>query len=417
MRLRHRGGDLVHLAYCTNVHPAEDLHGILAQLDTYAVAVRDHLGADRLGIGLWLAHRVAAGLAADPDATLRLRAELTRRGLEVVTLNGFPYEGFHQPVVKHAVYRPDWSERARPEHTANLARVLALLLPDDVTTGSVSTLPFGWRTGWTGEHQDRARRHVDALGRELAELRHRTGRTIRIAFEPEPGCVVETTAQAVRHLQGMDQGHFGLCLDVCHLAVAFEDPRQALARLARAGIEVVKAQVSCALHAETPADPEVRRALGAFDEPRFLHQTRRAGTPAPGVDDLPEALGGAGDLSGAEAALSGAEALNRDAPWRSHFHIPVHADPAPPLTSTRPVLRETLAALLTPDRPRTTHLEVETYTWSVLPEPPRDEKELAAGIAAELDWTRRELLALGLTEPTTEASSPAPTPHPIRSSS
>ncbi|MEU3479634.1 metabolite traffic protein EboE [Streptomyces sp. NPDC033754] len=416
MRLRHRGGDLVHLAYCTNVHPAEDLHGILAQLDTYAVAVRDHLGADPLGIGLWLARRVAAGLAADPDATLRLRAELTRRGLEVVTLNGFPYEGFHQPVVKHAVYRPDWSERARPEHTANLARVLALLLPDDVATGSVSTLPFGWRTGWTGEHQDRARRHVDALGRELAELRHRTGRTIRIAFEPEPGCVVETTAQAVRHLQGMDPGHFGLCLDICHLAVAFEDPRQALARLARAGIEVVKAQVSCALHAETPADPEVRRALGAFDEPRFLHQTRRAGTPAPGVDDLPEALDGAG-------ALSGAEALNRDAPWRSHFHIPVHADPAPPLTSTRPVLRETLAALLTPDRPRTTHLEVETYTWSVLPEPPRDEKELAAGIAAELDWTRRELLALGLTEPTTVATSPTPapaptpTPHPIRSSS
>ncbi|RSS56939.1 metabolite traffic protein EboE [Streptomyces sp. WAC01280] len=404
MRLRHRGGDLVHLAYCTNVHPAEDLHGILAQLDTYAVAVRDHLGADRLGIGLWLAHPVAAGLAADPDATLRLRAELTRRGLEVVTLNGFPYEGFHEPVVKHAVYRPDWSERARPEHTANLARVLALLLPDDVTTGSVSTLPFGWRTGWTGEHQDRARRHVDALGRELAELRHRTGRTIRIAFEPEPGCVVETTAQAVRHLQDMDPGHFGLCLDICHLAVAFEDPRTALARLAWAGIEVVKAQVSCALHAETPADPEVRRALGAFDEPRFLHQTRREGTPALGVDDLPE-------------ALSGGEALDSDAPWRSHFHIPVHADPAPPLTSTRPVLQETLAALLAPDRPRTTHLEVETYTWSVLPEPPRDEKELAAGIAAELDWTRRELLALGLTDPTTEANSPPTTPHPIRSSS
>ncbi|MER5708591.1 metabolite traffic protein EboE [Streptomyces sp. NPDC002122] len=428
MRLRHRGGDLVHLAYCTNVHPAEDLHGILTQLDTYAVAVRDHLGADRLGIGLWLAHRVAAGLAADPEATLRLRAELTRRGLEVVTLNGFPYEGFHQPVVKHAVYRPDWSERARPEHTANLARVLALLLPDDVTTGSVSTLPFGWRTGWTGEHQDRARRHVDALGRELAELRQRTGRTIRIAFEPEPGCVVETTAQAVRHLQGMDPGHFGLCLDICHLAVAFEDPRTALARLARAGIEVVKAQVSCALHAETPADPEVRRALGAFDEPRFLHQTRREGTPALGVDDLPEALGGEGALAGTgalsggealsgEEALRGAEALDSDAPWRSHFHIPVHADPTPPLTSTRPVLQETLAALLTPDRPRTTHLEVETYTWSVLPEPPRDEKELAAGIAAELDWTRRELLALGLTDPTTGAKSPPTTPHPIRSSS
>ncbi|MFF9854169.1 metabolite traffic protein EboE [Streptomyces litmocidini] len=404
MRLRHRGGDLVHLAYCTNVHPAEDLHGILAQLDTHAVAVRDHLGADRLGIGLWLAHRVAADLAADPGAALRLRAELTGRGLEVVTLNGFPYQGFHQPVVKHAVYRPDWSERARLEHTANLARVLAVLLPDDVTTGSVSTLPLGWRTGWTWEHQDSALRHVDALGRELAELRRRTGRTIRIAFEPEPGCVVETTAQAVQHLQGLDPGHFGVCLDICHLAVAFEDPRTALARLARAGIEVVKAQVSCALHAETPADSEVRRALGAFDEPRFLHQTRRAGTPAPGVDDLHEALTG-------PAALSG------DAPWRSHFHIPVHDDPTPPLASTRPVLRDALAALLGPDRPRTTHLEVETYTWSVLPEPPRDDKELAAGIAAELDWTRRELLALGLTGPATPAEADFPNSNPIRSSS
>lgn len=404
MRLRHRSGDPVHLAYCTNVHPAEDLHGILAQLDTCAVAVRDHLGADRLGIGLWLAYRVAADLAADPDATLRLRAELTRRGLEVVTLNGFPYQGFHQPVVKHAVYRPDWSERARLEHSVNLARVLAVLLPDDVTTGSVSTLPFGWRTGWTWESQDSALRHVDELGRELAELRRRTGRTIRVAFEPEPGCVVETTAQAVQHLQGLDPGHFGVCLDICHLAVAFEDPRTALARLARAGIEVVKAQVSCALHAETPADPEVRRALGAFDEPRFLHQTRRAGAPAPGVDDLPE-------------ALTGPAALSDDAPWRSHFHIPVHADPTPPLASTRPVLRDTLATLLTPDRPRTTHLEVETYTWSVLPEPPRDEKELAAGIAAELDWTRRELLALGLTDPATPTEAGFPHSNPVRSSS
>ncbi|WP_328946305.1 metabolite traffic protein EboE [Streptomyces sp. NBC_00250] len=385
MRFRHGSGEDVHLGYCTNVHPAEDLAGILDQLDTYAVPVREQLAADRLGVGLWLAQPVASVLAGDPGATLRFRAELDRRGLEVVTLNGFPYQGFHEPVVKGAVYRPDWSSQLRLELTADLARVLALLLPDDVPTGSISTLPFGWRADWTPERHLRALRNLDELGRRLEGIRHHTGRTIRVALEPEPGCVVETTGQAAHHLSHLDPEYFGVCLDVCHLAVAFEDPYAALRELDRAGLGVVKAQLSCALHAERPADPDVRRALAAFTEPRFLHQTRRAGVPRTGVDDLPQ-------------ALAGPLAMDRDAPWRSHFHVPLHADPEPPLTSTRPVLLRALAALLATDRPGTTHLEVETYTWSVLPSPPRTAKELAAGIAAELDWTRRELLTLGLTE-------------------
>ncbi|MFF8835854.1 metabolite traffic protein EboE [Streptomyces sp. NPDC015130] len=382
MRLRHPGGELVHLGYCTNVHPAEDLDGILAQLDAYALPVRARLDEPVLGLGLWLAHEPAAALAADPGLTRRLRAELAVRGLEVVTLNGFPYGGFHQPVVKHAVYRPDWTTPERRLHTENLACVLAGLLPDDVEEGSISTLPLGWRDDWQHPYDsDLANRQIKLLGDELDAIRRATGRTIRIAFEPEPGCVVETTDDAVRHLSGLDPRHFGLCLDVCHLAVAFETPDEALRRLAGAGIPVTKVQVSCALHADDPSDPATRAALAAFDEPRFLHQTRRAGHPATGTDDLPAALTG----------------LAADVPWRTHVHIPLHTDPAPPLASTRPVLRAALAALLRADHPVARHLETETYTWSVLPEPPRDTAGLADGIAAELDWTRRELLALGLT--------------------
>ncbi|GAA4837353.1 metabolite traffic protein EboE [Kitasatospora terrestris] len=387
MRLHHRGGDVVHLGYCTNVHPAEDLAGILHQLDTYAVPVRELLDEPVLGVGLWLARPVAALLAADPRATGRLRGELAARGLEVVTLNGFPYQGFHRPTVKHAVYRPDWSTPERLHHTADLARILALLLPDDVAAGSISTLPFGWADGWTAGQLSRARRHLDDLERALVEVREETGRTIRIAFEPEPGCLVETAGEAVHHLSDLDPHHFGVCLDVCHLAVAFEDPVEALAELGRAGIPVVKTQVSCALHAEAPADPTTRAALAGFVEPRFLHQTRQAhrtGRPAR-ADDLPDALAGPTALSG-------------DGPWRTHFHVPVHADPAPPLTSTRPELRRALAAMLAADVPATRHVEVETYTWSVLPDPPTTPGALAAGIAAELAWTRRELLRLGLTE-------------------
>src|SRR6266536_1104162 len=109
MRFRHRDGQTVHLGYCTNVHPGEELAEIVAQLDRYAVPVRERLETDRLGLGLWLAAPVATELAADPGKVRRLRRELDARGLEVVTFNGFPYAAFHAPVVKHAVYQPDWT--------------------------------------------------------------------------------------------------------------------------------------------------------------------------------------------------------------------------------------------------------------------------------------------------------------------
>jgi hypothetical protein len=78
--------------------------------------------------------------------------------------------------------------------------------------------------------------------------------------------------------------------------------------------------------------------------------------------------------------------------------VPLHADPAPPLTSTRPVLAGTLAELFGGSAAHTDHVEVETYTWQVLPDAPADDAGLVAGIAAELDWTRRQLTTLGLEE-------------------
>ncbi len=131
MRFRHPDGQRVHVSYCTNVHPAEDLDGVMAQLDRFAVPVRRALDADVLGLGLWLAAPVAATLADDQSRVDELRSALSARGLEVVTLNGFPYSGFQRAVVKHGVYRPDWTSDERLHHTVRLARVLAVLLPDD----------------------------------------------------------------------------------------------------------------------------------------------------------------------------------------------------------------------------------------------------------------------------------------------
>ncbi|WP_327287012.1 metabolite traffic protein EboE [Streptomyces sp. NBC_01198] len=389
MRLRHADGTTVHLGYCTNVHPAEDLAGIVNQLDCYAGPVRERLGTDRLGLGLWLAHDVARELAGDPAAVARLRAELGARGLEVVTLNGFPYRGFHAPVVKHAVYRPDWTTQARLAYTLDLADVLYGLLPDDVPHGSISTLPLAWRDPWNSGSRAAAGRRIRTLETGLAVRAARHGRPIRVGFEPEPGCAVETVDQIERELTGQGGDLLGVCLDVCHLAVSFEDPARVLARIAAAGLAVVKVQASCALQADDPGDPAVRRALAAFVEPRFLHQTREAGEggAAYAADDLGEALSGAGALPGA-------------APWRVHFHVPLHAPPEPPLAGTSAVLEQSLALLVGGPAALADHVEVETYTWSVLPADRRPDgpDALVAGIAAEVAWAAGTLTDLGLKE-------------------
>lgn len=370
MRLRHPNRTTVHLAYCTNVHPAEDLPGILAQLDRYAVPVREVLGVDLLGLGLWLAAPVAAALAEDRHLRLRLRRELAARGLETVTLNGFPYEAFHASVVKHRVYYPDWTDRRRLEYTRDLVTVLADLLAEDAAHGSISTLPIAWREPWSGARLDAAR---DLLN-ELALTLHRVGR-IRVGAEPEPGCVVETVDQAVALLAALDTSVFGVCIDLAHLACAWEDPAEAVDRLTAAGIPIVKAQVSVALEVTDPVG--ATEVLANYAEPRFLHQTRTSTGQA--FDDLPEAL--ASDAPG---------------PWRIHFHAPVHTAPRPTLTTTADVLRSGLAALMA--APACDHLEVETYTWDVLPDGarPRDDAGLVKGIAAELAYARDQLLALGV---------------------
>ncbi|PBC94819.1 xylose isomerase-like TIM barrel protein [Streptomyces sp. Ag82_O1-15] len=387
MRFRHPDGSTVHLAYCTNVHPAETLDGVLAQLRDHCEPVRRRLGRDRLGIGLWLARDAAHALVTDPSALRGLRTELEHRGLEVVTLNGFPYEGFGAEEVKYRVYQPDWADPERLAHTTDLARVLAQLLPDDVTEGSISTLPLAWRTAYDQERATAAHTALTTLAERLDALHELTGRSLRIGLEPEPGCTVETTRDALAPLTAIGHDRIGICVDTCHLATSFEDPHTALDALAQARVPIVKSQLSAALHAEHPHLPEVRAALAAFDEPRFLHQTRTlTAAGLRGTDDLGEALAG--------------DALPDASPWRAHFHVPLHAAPAAPLTSTLPVLRAALTRLVGGSHPLTHHLEVETYTWQALPPElrPRARAQLADGIAAELTLARDLLTDLGLKE-------------------
>ena len=373
MRLRHADGSLLHLAYCSNVHPADDLDGVAAQLERYTAKVRERLDVPKLGIGLW----VAAPAVADAAAADRLADQLERLSLEVVTLNGFPYQAFHAPVVKRDVYWPHWAQDDRREYTLGLARLLAKLLPDDVVEGSISTLPLGWREGWDDAAQDTALRALADLAVELEELEHTTGKRIRLALEPEPGCTVETIAQACDAIGGLAPDWIGVCLDACHLAVQFEDPVEAVALLAAKNVPIVKTQVSSALRVPSPGTPEGRELLARFDEPKFLHQVRECvNSHVEGTDDLPEALAGA---------------LPAQREWRVHFHVPVNTAEH----TTQDELSATLAALAGGETPLTRHFEVETYTWSVMRDAPRDDDGLVAGLAGELEWTRDRLVALG----------------------
>jgi hypothetical protein len=213
----------------------------------------------------------------------------------------------------------------------------------------------------------------------LARPAVRAGRAVRVCLEPEPECAIESTDDALAFFAGplaraaADQlvaRHLGICFDTCHQAVMFEDLPSSLAALAGAGIVVGKMQLSSALELPDPRDAGARAALMAFDEPRYLHQVR---TPdRRGTADLPEAN----------------DRLPADRAWRVHFHVPIDRQILGRVQTTRPDLEKALAA-----RADVRALEVETYTWSVLPpaDRPRDAESLAAGIARELAWVRGAL--------------------------
>lgn len=383
------------LAYGTNVAPQEDVEGIVAALGGLWARVRRRALPDgTLGLGLWLPEAAASALARDAEAMRRVRATLDEHGLALTTVNAFPQRAFHAAVVKDAVYRPDWTDPSRFAYTSAVARAVAgIVAPgSDVT---ISTLPLGFPK-LPMETWLRAAGLLFAAVLDFRRIREATGTTVRLALEPEPCCALETTTEAmeffvtamrpylaaVARTAGMTEDaardvldrHLGVCLDLCHLAVEHEDAVAARERLRGAGIPVHKVQVSAALEVPDPEDPAQRAALGAFAEPRWLHQV---GAPsdvgaARVVRDLPVAL--------ADAAFAARK------PWRVHFHVPLSADAVEGLPTTRADVARFLAHVANDPQPPV--LEIETYTWSVVPGAAAD---LAANVAAEIAWVRGRL--------------------------
>lgn len=400
-----RSGTL--LGYCTNVHAGLDSDSILANLRKCALPVRQRLGQDRLGVGLWFSQMAAKELLEE-DRLDRFKQQLQSMGLVPYTINGFPQQDFHQKVVKHRVYEPAWWEPARLQYTRDLIEILDRLLPEGLS-GSISTLPIGWNQRCTDQESRYAQAAANLLllADELNARYEKTGRRIRIALEPEPGCIFTDNASlrafyqrywstpAISHAQAQRaREYLTICHDICHSAVMGENQQEQVLESLSLGIQVGKVQVSSAIRVPWSGLDSVQQhrallQLAQFAEDRYLHQTMVVDSTGQHrlVEDLPELM--AQHLE--HGALKSSLPLS-DREWRIHFHVPIYVQSWGQIESTQSQINAWLdlvkvrPELFLPD----VAYEVETYAWGVLPSQ-LQRLSLDEGIAQEIAWLQSQL--------------------------
>lgn len=367
----------LHLTYCMNVHAGETWADHLAAIRTHAVAVRGLVASDRrFGLGLRISAQASQELA-DPRTAQYFRDQLADHQMYGFTINGFPYGNFHTTRVKETVYQPDWRTSERRDYTNRLADILVALLPRGVE-GSISTVPVSFKP-WMAVPSDveKAKAMILSCVKHLDHLHRATGKLIHLGLEPEPCCYLETTGEFVAFYKALladgpedlVRRHVGVCLDTCHVAVQFEDLCDAISVYRREGVRISKIQLSAALE----CDGAARAALTPYAEPVYFHQVKaRAGNGAiRSWTDLPEALD-----AGANGSL------------RVHFHVPLFWEGSGPLRSTSSCMTPEFWKLVREGV--TSHLEIETYTFDVLPNALR-KLEVNESIAREFNWVQSRL--------------------------
>ena len=381
-----------HLAYCTNVHRGTTWAETFRSLQTHVLAVREKVGAsERFAIGLRLGENAAVELS-DRETMLEFHRWLDKNRCYVFTINGFPYGNFHGARVKENVYRPDWTTPERVGYTNLLFNILAELLPQDVE-GSVSTLPGSFKEfHLTPEALRHIRHNLWQSVEHIARVSEKTGRTLHLGLEPEPLCLLESSAETIHffdHLRAehpRDERlakHLGVNYDCCHFAVEFEEAHNALPCLIAHGIKISKIHLSSAL--KVSPTPEACELLKKFSDEVYLHQVvvRDENGNRTIFRDLPDAL-----------AHHSSRITPQSEEWRIHFHVPLHALAAPPLENTNDHLLGVLD-LLAADPQLSSHLEMETYTWEVLP-PELKSRSVEDQLAAEYAWTLAQMRERGL---------------------
>lgn len=383
-----------HLSYCSNIHAGESWDDVLNNLRIHIPPIKASLAPNTpFGIGLRLSADGAKELAR-PAAIAELRAFLSEHQCYVYTINGFPYGTFHGDVVKENVYLPDWKDSARLDYSNTLAEVFAQILPPNLT-GSISTVPGAFKTSVNNDSDiNQMTQYFIEQAAYLVDIERRTGKHIVLALEPEPCCYLETIDESIvyftEHLFGaaacssfaeltnvsldvaedLLRTHLTLCLDLCHAAVEFESCNDCIDALENAGIVIGKVQISSGLRIPK-LSAKNKYLLEPFMDNVYLHQVvEQYNGTLNRYKDLPEAL----------ASLGNSE---EDREWRVHFHVPIFLDDMGEFSSTRFFVEEALQRHAI--KPISQHLEVETYTWEVLPDAYRTQS-VDEAIVRELNW-------------------------------
>lgn len=392
-----------HLTYCTNIHAGESWTDHFESLKKKFPLIKSQISvAQPMGIGLRLSHEASKDLQ-DKVKLEGFKDWLEENNAYVFTLNGFPYGDFHHAVVKDHVHVPDWTTVERLEYTITLFEILSKLLPEGMD-GGVSTSPLSYRH-WFSSDADSVKAMQVATGNIISVLeklflfKKDRGVVMHLDIEPEPDGLLETGREFIDWYQNMLlpmarkelslkhnlheeeiskvlREHICLCYDICHFAIGYESHQDVLEELANNKIRVGKIQISAALKSDLPADPDSKKliagAFAAFNEPTYLHQVvaRRNDNGLIRYRDLPDALE---DIQNPDVEE-----------WRAHFHVPVFLEDLGLLKSTQNDIIEVLKIQGT--NPFTNHLEVETYTWEVLPD--KLKVPIDQSISRELNWVK-----------------------------
>ncbi len=388
------------LTYCSNIHPGESWEEHFEQLKQHVPVIKKQVSPDgRFGIGLRLSNLASLELKKEKNL-LSFINWLKENNCYVFTMNGFPYGGFHHTIVKDRVHAPDWTTRERADYTIRLAEILSRLLPEN-TEGGISSSPLSYRHWHAAEQIDavfkKATAHLLEVIIKLVEIKNETGKSIHIDIEPEPDGLLEsgieflswyeeyllpTGTYLLSRLFGWTDDismktlkeHVQLCYDICHFAVGYEDHHRMTTLLQQKNIRIGKIQISAALKADIPAIIEERNsvvdAFQQFNEPTYLHQViaLQKNGALKKYRDLPEAIQQANDPLTVE--------------WRSHFHVPLFVENYGVLQSTQQDIISVLD--IHKQQPLTRHLEIETYTWDVLPDSLK--LPIADSIIRETEW-------------------------------
>jgi len=380
------------LTYCSNIHPAEGWPQVFDTLRRYAPELKRRLSPEAaFGLGLRLSNRESVELLQGTRLD-EFREFLRDAGLYVALINGFPYGWFHERRLKDQVFAPDWHSPERVDYTLRLVEILRRLLPEGLD-GGVSTCPLSykpWFTQSSSADWNLLIQNIVRVAERMFQARGEHGRLIHLDIEPEPDGLVENTSEFLQFfeqllrrgapllaqsagltLSAAEEGlreHVALCFDLCHFAVEHEETSSTLAAIRAAGVRIGRVQVSSALKvAIPPGAPErelLHDTLTSFIDPVYLHQV--IGT-SERFADLPQGL----------ACLTKTTASE----WRIHYHVPLFIQDYESLSSTQPDVKDALAQL-TPAEVR--HLEIETYTWGVLP--PELKSDLVESIEREYRW-------------------------------